>query len=101
MPEVKYGNAVSQTDTAKNGGDAVSVGTSTTVVAAANKDRAELFLQNDHATQTVYLGLGQAAVANKGIRLNAAGGSIVLTSYNGAVNAIATGATTPVLVTEV
>jgi hypothetical protein len=101
MPEVKYGNAVTQSDTAKTGGDAVTVGTSSTQLAAANGARVELFIQNDHASNTVYLGLGQAAVANKGIRLNAAGGSIVLSSYNGEVNAIASGASTVVLVTEI
>lgn len=100
MSNNKYGG-VTQSDTAKTGSSAVSVGTSTVQVAAANPRRVELFLQNDHATQVVYLGLGTAAVANQGIRLNAAGGGIVLSSYSGAVNAIATGASTVVLVTEV
>lgn len=92
---------ITQTDTAKTPTSSVSVGTSSTQVAAANGARVELFLCNDHATQTVYLALGATAVANQGIRLNAGGGSIVLSSFTGVVNAIATGASTNVTVCEV
>ncbi len=92
---------VAQTDTAKTPTGAVSVGTSSTQIAAANPARVELFVCNDHATNVVYLALGAAAVANQGIRLNAGGGSAVISSFTGQVNAIATGASTTVTVTEV
>lgn len=51
----------------------VSVGDSTTVVVAENTKRAGLILVNDSDT-TIFLALGFAAVLNKGIRLNSAGG---------------------------
>ena len=81
--------------------DAATVGTSASTVVAANGRRNELFLQNDHATQVIYLSLGGTAEANKGIRLNAAGGGVVITRYSGAVSAIATGAATTLLIAEV
>ena len=95
------GNSFSAIDEATTTHGAVSVGAASTSVAVANPDRIALFLQNDHATQVVYLSLGGTAVANQGIRLNAAGGGVVISSYTGAVNAIATGAATGVLVAEV
>ena len=95
------GSYIEQKDAADEPGTSVSVGTSSVEVAADNPDRAEIVVQNDHATQVVYLSLGGTAVANNGIRLNAAGGSWTSNSYTGAVSAIATGAATTVLVTEV
>lgn len=92
---------VRQTDTAKSGSFAVSVGTSSTLIVAANEGRVEVTICNDHATQVLYLGLGVPAVANQGIRLNAAGGSYTTTSFTGAINGLATGATTPAVGAEI
>lgn len=93
---------VRQTDVASEPGTAVSVGTTSTVIAAANPDRVEITITNDHATQILYLKLaGAAAEANKGIRVNAAGGSYTTNAYTGEIRGIASGATTPVLVVEI
>ena len=70
-------------------------------VAAENGGRLTLILQNDHATNVVYLSLGGTAEVNKGIRLNAGGGGIMLDWYTGPVSAIATGAGTTLLITEI
>jgi hypothetical protein len=84
-------------------GTAVSVGGASTQVSSGVKSSAGgRYFANDHATQVVYLTLGPGpAVLNSGIRLNAAGGSIIIENYSGPVFAIATGAATPVLVAEV
>ncbi len=92
---------VRQTDTAKTPCATVSVGTSSVEVVPANEQRVEITICNDHASQIVYLALGGAAVANRGIRLNAAGGSYTTTSFTGAINAIASGAATGVSFTEI
>lgn len=91
---------MSEYDKAYNPGAAVSIGGSNVAAVAANPNRERIILQNDHATQVIYLSLGGTAAANAGIRLNAAGGSILLEGYTGAISAIATGASTPLLVTE-
>lgn len=92
---------VRQTDTATNAAAGVSVGTSSVTVVAANPQRVEVTICNDHATQVVYLALGPLAFANVGIRLNAAGGSYTTTSYTGIITAIATGAATGVAFSEI
>jgi hypothetical protein len=84
-----------------NAGSAVSIGAVNVAAVAANGNRSTLILQNDHATQVIYCSLGGTAVANVGLRLSAAGGTVVLDGYTGAVSAIATGASTPLLVTEI
>lgn len=87
-----------QTDTAT--ATSVSVLVSDTQVAAANQKRVELTVCNDHATQLVYLTLGgAAAVASKGIRLNAAGGSYT-TTFTGEIRGISVGGTSVVTVSE-
>lgn len=97
-----HGNFAAKVDTAINPGSAVSVGGSDTALVSANNGRAEITITNDHATQIVYLKLnGAAAELNKGIRLNAAGGSWTTQAYTGAIRAIASGAATTVLVTEI
>uniref|UniRef100_A0A6M3IKX4 Uncharacterized protein n=1 Tax=viral metagenome TaxID=1070528 RepID=A0A6M3IKX4_9ZZZZ len=53
---------------------AVNVTTASTEVLAANAGRAYALLINDSDT-VVYLAIGEAAVANSGIRLAATGGS--------------------------
>lgn len=68
----------------------VSVDATTTVVVAENTKRGGLILVND-SDETIYLALGAAAVLNKGIRLNAAGGTYEVNWTNmthEAVNAI-------------
>lgn len=95
-------DAIRRKDAADEPGTAVTVGAASATIASANADRAEITIQNDHATQVVYLKLAaSAAEANKGIRLNAAGGSWTSSAYTGEVRGIATGAGTVVLVTEV
>lgn len=104
MARVLSGFEVAKVDVAAEPGKAVSVGTSSVEVAAANKDRVEITVVNDHATNVLYLRLSDdsdPAVASEGLRLNAAGGSWSSSAYTGAVQAIATGAATPALVTEV
>jgi hypothetical protein len=102
MPGVTAQNVIAQKSVADQPSTAVACGAASVTVAAANPDRAEITIQNDHATQIIYLNLGpQAAVLNEGIRLNAAGGSWTSQAYTGQITGIATGATTPALVTEV
>jgi hypothetical protein len=91
---------IQQTDTARNPGSQVSVGAADTLIAAANGDRVEITITNDHATQVVYLKLGAAGELNKGIRLNAAGGSYTTNAYTGEIRGFASGAATIVLVAE-
>ena len=84
----------------------VAVLATTTELLAANTDANYRLLVNDSAV-VIYLGLGAAAVMNKGIRLEANGGTYEMTKwkgnlYTGVINAIrASGAGTDnVLVTE-
>lgn len=95
------------TQTAKTSG-AVSALITTTTVVAANISRRELTIVNDHATQVVYLALNTTdgstvptAVANSGLRLNAAGGSWTTNAYKGPVAAISVGGTSVLTVVEV
>jgi len=81
---------------------AVTVGAATTVAKAANADRKWLLMVND-SDETIFVKLGAAAVADEGIRLNAAGGSLELVGgslYVGAVNAICASGGKVLLVTE-
>lgn len=67
-----------------------TVGNTTTAILPANTDRGYASFVND-SDEDIYLGLGVAAVMNRGKRLNANGGSfeINLTDlFKGAVNAI-------------
>lgn len=75
-----------------------AVATSTAVAIVATAARKYLLLVND-SDQIIYLGLGAAAVLNKGIRLNAGGGSYEMSFklgnlFTGAINAIHGGADT-------
>lgn len=86
---------------------AVSVGTSSTTVVAANLGRRELTVVNDGAN-IVYVQLNTtdgttvpAAVSNQGIRLNASGGSWTTNAYKGPVAAIALTGATVVTVLEI
>jgi len=85
-----------------DGADVVVVGSSTTVVKAASNARRVLILVND-SDEAMYLGFGEAAVMNKGVRLNAAGGSLELNSTNmffGAINGICTSGTKNLLLVQ-
>jgi len=57
--------------------DGVNVTTSSTEILAANASRKWAVIVNDSDT-TMYLAIGQDAEVNKGIRLNARGGVIVI-----------------------
>lgn len=81
-----------------------SVGASTTAVLAANANRKYALIIND-STSVVYLKIGGDAEANKGIRLNASGGSYEMSAAlgnlaTGAINGISDGAGKNVIVTE-
>lgn len=94
-------NRLATSDTAAEGSGALSVGTSSLELAAANVDRVALVVCNDHATQVLYLGLGEAAVASQGVRINAAGGNHRIDYFTGVVNIIASGAATVATFVEV
>jgi hypothetical protein len=70
----------------------VTVGTASTVVLAANPARQYAIIVND-SDEAIYLSLGNDAQLNKGIRLNASGGSYEILEENmftGRVTAIST-----------
>lgn len=88
--------------TADDGAGAVSVGAASTAVLAANADRLAATLVND-SDEVIYLALGEAAVLNQGIRLNANGGSFTINATNrwcGSVNAICTSGSKVLVYTE-
>lgn len=73
----------------------VAVQTTTTEALAANGDR-EYACFTNNSNKPIYLAFGNDAEMNKGIRLNAEGGSYEMSRelgnlYQGAVNAIAEG----------
>jgi hypothetical protein len=93
-------NAPTILKTASNTNASVLI-TSTAIV-AKNTARLHLVIIND-SSNIIYLGIGTAAVANKGIRLNANGGSYEMNDQNldvQAVNGIAVGGTSNVTVLE-
>lgn len=92
-------------DAAKEGAGQVSVDAASELLVAANPARLGLEVVNTHATNWVYLGLGETAVASSGIALAPNGGSwdgtVSGVLWRGLVNAIAGGAATPVGYVEV
>jgi hypothetical protein len=79
----------------------ISVGTSSGSVLSADANRTFLLLIND-SSNVIYISLaGNTAMLNGGQRLNANGGSLLLDRYVpvSAINAIATGANSNLLVT--
>jgi hypothetical protein len=78
---------------------AVSVGTTDTAILPANLGRREVTIVNDGAN-VVYLSFGTAAVANAGVRLNAAGGSYTTNNWEGTIRGIAVTAASVVTVAE-
>lgn len=82
----------------------VSCTSSTGAALAANGGRVSALLVND-GTSVIYIKIGEAAVASEGIRLNANGGSYMISPKEGnmdreAVNCITASATVVILVTE-
>lgn len=81
----------------------VSVGSSTTLVLAANGTRRIANFVND-SDEDIYLALGEDAELNKGIRLNAGGGNYEINATNmwrGAVNAICASGSKNLSVSEI
>lgn len=81
----------------------VSVGASAVVVSAANR-RSRLIVQNNHASQILYLGDDSSvtadATATGGLKI-AAGASVTLEGFTGSLYGIASGAATPVAFFEI
>jgi hypothetical protein len=81
----------------------VSVGASSTAILAANADRVYAVIVND-SDEAVYLALGEAAVMNAGVRLNANGlGTFELNATNpfvGVINGICASGSKNVTVVE-
>lgn len=82
----------------------VAVAVATTAVLAANANRKYALFVNDSDT-IIYLKVGAAGELNKGIRLNASGGSFEMSNALGnldarAINAIASAGPKNLLVTE-
>jgi len=78
-----------QTATVDTGSGTVTAAVTSTQVAAANADRIKIIMTND-SNETVYVAYGTAAVLNRGVRLNASGGSLVEENWTGAINVIST-----------
>lgn len=81
---------------------AATVGAASSQIVAVNKARTGLVIINTSAN-TVSLGLGQAAVLNSGITLNASGGTFEMDSFTyttSPVFAIASGAGSNVAIQE-
>ena len=82
-----------------------SVGTTTSVVIAENAQRRSLHLIND-SSALVYIGIGSAAVMNKGMRIEVSGGVLKFGGETGlplttqAINGIVASGTSVVLVQE-
>lgn len=82
--------------------NSVTVANTSTLVLAANPNRKYVALVND-SNEVIYISLGVAAVLNKGIRLNAEGGSYEIDSenlYTGSIYAICSSGSKVLTVTE-
>ncbi|MBA7671226.1 hypothetical protein ES703_79379 [subsurface metagenome] len=79
-----------------------AIGATPTLVVEENRQRMILCLVND-SDEAIYLSLGGQAVMNSGIRLNAAGGSVVLsgfTRFRGSVSGICASGTKVLCIEE-
>lgn len=77
----------------------VSLGAASTLLLGKNEARKRAILVNGHATQSVWLAFGEAAVVGKGVYLAPNGGSFEIPPdelWTGEVYGIASGAATPV-----
>lgn len=80
----------------------VDVGSSSTLVLAANSSRRFLFLVND-SDENIYVSLGAAAVVGEGILLTAGGGALTLdiaAMWQGSIFAICTSGSKNLTVSE-
>ncbi len=93
-------DAIDKPSTANIPGTGVTVGAVSSLALAANAGRIIARLTND-SEQIIYLRYGAAAEMNKGDRLNANGGSVTITKYTGAVNAICADGGANLCVTEI
>lgn len=97
MPGNAFSLASWQAASADQGVGQATIPTSvSTQVMASNSGRLEMTIVNVSDT-VVYLALGAAAQANRGIRLNANGGSYSTGAYTGAVNAFHSGGADKIL----
>ena len=81
-----------------------SCATTTTLALAANAGRISALLVND-GTASIYIKIGEDAVLNEGIRINANGGSYYMTDADGnrdteVINCIVATGTISLIVTE-
>lgn len=74
---------------------------SAAIVTAQPESRLGVYICNTHATQGLYLSLGGTAVVGSGIYLPPVNGAVYINDYSGAINGIATGASTIVAFSEV
>lgn len=63
-----------------------AVSSTSSITLAANSNRSWLMLFNDHASAVVYCKFDTAAVAGEGLRINAVGGTLVLSARNGSLD---------------
>lgn len=77
----------------------VSLGAASALILAANESRKRAIIVNGHATHSVWLAFGEAAVVGKGVYLAPNGGSFEIPPdemWTGTVYGIASGAATTV-----
>lgn len=95
--------AVTKTPLTASAPTVATVGASSAQAVASNANRKGLILINTHASQRISLAFGATAVLDSGITLFPNGGSYNMGEYDfttAAVNAIASGAGTPMTVQE-
>jgi hypothetical protein len=71
----------------------IAVGAAATLIVAARGRRESIIIQNNHATQTLHIGDDDQVTTATGLKL-AAGASVTLDGYQGAVYGIGSGAGT-------
>lgn len=79
---------------------AATIGTSAAQIVAGNASRNGLVVQNNHATNDLYVGASSGVTTSNGVKVPA-GGSIEFSEYVGPVFGIASGASTDVRYFEV
>ena len=77
-----------------------TIANSTTEIVDALGDRMAILIVND-SDETIYIMLGASAILNRGIRLNADGGSFYTEIYQGVINGICASGSKNVTVTEI
>lgn len=70
-----------------------SIGGTATLLVAARQRRENIIIQNNHATQTLHVGNDSNVTTANGLKI-AAGGSLTLEGYQGAIYVIGSGAGT-------